>query len=78
MIPEPESIIRRQTAAEMISGSSHGSSRSERSTPLSGKCLSKNTASTSPTTKVAARDTSVKMAVFTVSRPKRPEVKTST
>ena len=60
------SRIDRQVALDTISGSSHGSSSSERSSPLSGKRWRKNSASPSPITNWNAIDPMVNSAVFSI------------
>jgi hypothetical protein len=64
-IPLSCSRIARHAALPTISGMSHGSRNSARSTPLSGKFLWKNSASSIPITNCPAIDPTVNRAVLT-------------
>ena len=63
-MPVSWSRIDFQVALATISGISHGSRNSARSTPLSGKLLWKNSASSMPMTNWKAIEATVKIAVL--------------
>src|SRR6187402_664864 len=62
--PESLFIIHDHVDADTSSGSSHGTRKSARRRPLSGKCRKKNTASASPMENWNTIDTTTNNAVF--------------
>jgi hypothetical protein len=71
------SRIHRQTAPETISGISHGSRISDRSSPLSGKRRRKNTASARPMANCPAIEPTVNRTVFSIAWPNTGDDTTS-
>jgi len=63
-MPESGSIIHCQVVAETMIGSSHGTRKSPRSTPESGKLRRKNTASARPIPYWNTRETTSNTAVW--------------